>query len=366
MVRQYEKSRARLVQGGDAVILTARELKQIRLFRQHLTNPAEKLTVVRDLCGMQAQFFSNAVHALRIRCSDFRADTLCEGLVKNWTVRGTVHVFAESDLPLFINGPDYRRNSWEGKRFWNQRDSWALTPERQRILSAGILTGLELSPLTREELKAICRGMGMTPWEEDSMFDPWGGGMRELCERGFINYTVEQEKRFCLAPEFVPMEESEAELEICRRYLTHIAPATVADLCYYLKCTRKQAKNWLSQLPVETVTVDGKPHFYLGELEDCPEVPDCIFLAGFDQLLLAYEKKESIYLPQENMRKIFNLAGIVMPSLLLNGEIAGKWKHQGNNMTVTPFRRLSGTEIKTVKSAAESLWPGELVQIVME
>lgn len=28
-------------------------------------------------------------------CSDFREDAMGTGLVKNWTVRGTVHVFSE-------------------------------------------------------------------------------------------------------------------------------------------------------------------------------------------------------------------------------------------------------------------------------
>lgn len=33
--------------------------------------------------------------------------------------------------------------------------------------------------------------------------------------------------------------------------------------------------------------------------------------------MLDYQKKESICLPQEHLRGIFNLAGIVMPSILL-------------------------------------------------
>lgn len=104
--------------------MTLEELKIRQLTNQYLLAPADKLTVVRDLCGVQAQFMTNALHSLKIRCNDFDERTVAEGLVKNWSVRGTVHVFAEGDLPLFIrcnNGADYRKNEWRGYSFWNQR-----------------------------------------------------------------------------------------------------------------------------------------------------------------------------------------------------------------------------------------------------
>ena len=47
------------------------------------------MTVIRDLCGVQAQFMPNAMHSLKIRCSDYNEQTVADGLVKNWTVRGT-------------------------------------------------------------------------------------------------------------------------------------------------------------------------------------------------------------------------------------------------------------------------------------
>lgn len=39
--------------------MTVEELKQIRLFRQHLTDKVDKMTVVKDLNGIQAQFTVN-------------------------------------------------------------------------------------------------------------------------------------------------------------------------------------------------------------------------------------------------------------------------------------------------------------------
>lgn len=116
--------------------MTKEEIKLRQMTNQYLIEPAPKLQVVQDLCGVQAQFMANALHSLKIRCCDYDEATVAENLVKNWTVRGTVHVFAKADLPLFIhcnNGADYRKNEWNGYSFWNQRDKWALTPERRHI-----------------------------------------------------------------------------------------------------------------------------------------------------------------------------------------------------------------------------------------
>ncbi len=350
--------------------MTENELKQIRLYRQHLTNKADKITVVKDLCGVQAQFMTNAMHSLKIRTENYDDETLGDGLVKNWSVRGTVHVFAEADLPLFMhcdNGKSYRRNEWDGKRFWNSRDCWALTPERQKYLSEVILSAVAKKERTRDELKEICRATGMTNAEESSMFDQWGGGIRELCERGFMCYTAQENKTFCLSPEFVPIPEGEARLEICRRYLTNMAPATISDICYYFKCTKHQAKEWLSSLPVKTVTVESAEHYYLGELSgNIPEIPRCIFLAGFDQLMLAYEKRNNTYLPNEYLRGIFNLSGIVMPSVLIDGTVCGKWKKSGSKLEVTAFRELTECEKAVVKSNADKLWGAEITKFAIK
>ncbi len=189
--------------------MTLEELKIRQMTNQYLLSPSDKLTVARDLCGVLAQFMTNALHSLKIRCNDFDERTVPEGLVKNWSVRGTVHVFAESDLPLFIrcnNGEDYRKNEWRGYSYVKDNvRHWALTPERQKYFSDIILSSVSERAYTRDELKEICRSNGMTKIEEDCMFESWGGGIRELCVRGFMNYTVQEKKQYIASPEFSPI-----------------------------------------------------------------------------------------------------------------------------------------------------------------
>lgn len=340
--------------------MTLDEIKFRRLTNQYLINPSDKITVVKDLCGIQSQFMSNAVHSLKIRCNDFDDETLKDGLVKNWTVRGTVHVFAEEDLPLFIhcdNGKSYHSNDWHGYTFWNQRDKWALSPERQAFFSEIILAALKEKTKTRDELKEICEKNGMTEAEESSMFDSWGGGICELCKRGFMNYVVAEKKEYCLSPTFEPIPEEEAKLEIARRYFTNIAPATIHDAMYFFHATAAQVKKWLLQLPVKSEKCDGREYFYIENGKSYNgSIPKCLFLAGFDQMMLGYEKKESLFLSSENLRGIFNMAGIVMPALMIDGNVVGRWKRKGKKLDVTLFSKISAKDKKAIICKAEELW----------
>lgn len=333
------------------------ELEEIRIRRlanHGLISPLERLEAARRLCGIQAQFMSYAQHALRVRCSDWERGG--EGLVKNWTLRGTLHVFTESDLPLFIRAENYRKNEWSGQSFWNSRPDWALTPERQSRFTEVVLEALAGGPKTRDELKSACRAEGMTEAETGSMFHPWGGGVRQLCERGFINYAAGEKKEFCLAPAFEPLPESEAKLELAKRYFEFYGPATVKDAAYFFGTSQAEVKKLLSQLPVTAQGLGGRTYFRIGGEEPERDIPRCIFLAGFDQLMLGYEKRESLFLRPEHLRGIFNLAGIVLPALLLRGEVAGRWKKKGRRLCIEPFSPLGAGDRAAVAEAAQALW----------
>ena len=79
--------------------MTLDEIKLRRLVGQHLLAPTVTQTAVKDLCGVQAQFLSHALHGLSIRCGEVNTD----GLIKSWTNRGTMHLFSVDELPLFLH-----------------------------------------------------------------------------------------------------------------------------------------------------------------------------------------------------------------------------------------------------------------------
>lgn len=198
------------------------------------------------------------------------------------------------------------------------------------------------------------------------MFDTWGGGIGELCRRGFINYVVEEKKSYCLSPPFVPIPEGKANLEIVGRYFTHFAPATIKDAMYYFRATKVQVTDWLTALPVKSMECGGKSYYYTENGRTYREhIPECLFLADFDPLMLGYEKKESLFLPPEHLRGIFNLAGIVMPAILLHGRVVGKWKKSGGRLRRTLFESIEECGRRSVRNAAEQLWD-DLCQIQWE
>ncbi|MDO5399908.1 MAG: winged helix DNA-binding domain-containing protein [Eubacteriales bacterium] len=329
------------------------ELKRRQLTGQHLLEPAESLRAVGDLCGVQAQFLSNAFHAISIRSGGLRPGET-DRLVKSWTIRGTVHVFPEQDLPLFLH---------QGRRHTLrpcdtlEADQW-LTRERKGYFADLIVDNIAAGIGGREELRAVCTGHGMTEVEAESIFNPWGGTVRALCESGKICYKVQEKKEFRLCPPFEPMEEAAARLELARRYFTFYGPATVRDAAYFFAATQSQVKLWLSQLPVTAQSFGGKTYFSIkNQMDFTHNIPDCLFLAGFDPLLLGYQKTESLYLPQEHLRKIFTLAGIVMPAVLLHGRVVGKWKRTGRKLTVTLFEPVSPPDREAVAQAASRCWP---------
>lgn len=338
--------------------MTVDEIKIRQLINQHLITPADKLSVVRDLCGVQAQFLSNALHALRIRCG---GEAAADGLVKSWTVRGTMHVFAESDLPLFLHRG---RSHFLRPCDRMGADEW-ISLERKEYFAGLIVEKIGEGVDGREALKAECFAAGMTEREAESVFNPWGGTIRALCEEGRICHKVQEKKAYRLCPPFVPMEEKAARLELARRYFAHYGPATVRDAACFFGASQTQVKGWLDALPAKSVQCEGKTYFYIGSGEDDgAEIPACIFLAGFDPLMLGYRKEESLYLPGEHLRGVFSLAGIVMPALLLHGRVLGKWKKKGRKLEISLFESLGEADKRLAEQEAGRLWSGLRVGFV--
>ena len=69
--------------------------------------------------------------------------------------------------------------------------------------------------------------------------------------------------------------------------------------------------------------------------------------------MLGYEKTESLFLPREHMRDIFNLAGIVRPAILVNGNVVGWWNLKNRKLKVTLF---SPADQKLIEHTATALW----------
>lgn len=333
------------------------ERKARQLVGQFLTRPGTLTAVASGLCGLQAQFLSHALLGLRLRAADFSPAAAEAALVKSWTLRGTVHIFPREDLPLYLDPESYHSHDWTRPDFWNSRPDWALTPRRQDYFSRLILDSLSDGPLPRERLKELCRARGLTEAEEGSLFHPWGGGLRQLCQRGFLHYAVREEKLLCLTPPLTPLPREEARRELARRYFTHFGPATVHDAMYFFRATARQVSGWMAELPLQELRCQDRTCYLIDSGLAPAPLPRCLFLPCFDQLLLGYEKRESLYLPPERLRQVFSLSGIVSAVVLLDGEVAAHWQRKGRALLLQPFRNLTPEERTLLSREAERLWP---------
>ncbi len=329
-----------------------------RLNAQRLLAPAEN--PAGDLCGLQAQFLRNAVHALRLRSEEVSLT----GLIKTWTLRGTVHLVPEKDLPLYL--PFAARDVCESPWYrWRAGRGEANPPERERALARFLAEAVAGGADTRDALRVRMRLCGMTEIEESRAFDPWGGLIREMAEVGALVFRVDmaddahpdETKRYRLAAPFEPLPEGEARRELLRRYLTHYGPATLRDAACFFHWTQAEIRALMSGLPVETARYGERDHFFLPGSEPPCDIPPVILLAGFDPLMMGYRKEDNPFLPGEHLRGIFNLAGIVNPAILLHGRVAGKWQEKSGRVTLTAFDPLAAKDRKMIEQAAERLFP---------
>ena len=325
--------------------MTYEEIKIRRLAGQHLLTPAETETVAKDLCGLQAQFLSHALHGLTIRTEVVNTD----GLIKSWTNRGTMHLFSIDDLPLFLhNGRSHFLRPIDTL----ESDAY-ISAARKAYFADLIEDAVSRGVDEREALKLLCEKAGMSEREGDSLFDPWGGLIRALCETGRLCHKVQEKKAYQLCPPFEPMEEASARLELARRYFTHFGPATVKDAAYFFGTTQTKIKALLKELPVMETVSDGRAYFYIDNGIPDVDLPKCLFLSGFDQLMLGYEKTESLFLPKEHMRDVFSLSGIVRPTLLIDGNVAGWWNKKNRGLSITLFGN-HNTDL--ISEYASTLW----------
>lgn len=335
------------------------ELKLRRLQAQYLLSPGEN--VPGGLCGLQAQFLRNAVHALRIRTGGAEVG----GLVKTWTLRGTVHLIPEEDLPLYIRhcgtAEDVCRTGWYQ---WTAERGQANPPQREQALARQMTDAIAAGIDTREALREHLRGLGMTEGEESRVFNAWGGMIRELAEAGAIGFRVDmaddahpdETKRYRLLKPFTPLPEDEARLELARRYLTHYGPVTLRDAAYFFHWTQAEAKALFIRVGADTVVCDGREYWRLPGALPETEMPPVVLLGGFDPLMLGYRKEDNPFLPSEHLRGVFNLAGIVNPAILLHGRVAGKWKESKGRAELTAFEPIAAQDRMRIEEEMTRLY----------
>lgn len=316
----------------------------------HLLQKASRHTVLTDLIGLQAQFSRNPQISLRLRASDYTDPGWDDGLVKIWTHRGTIHVLPESDLGLQLSacgniGP-FCDNFWGIPILEQER--WA------PFLQEQVLSGND----TRDGLEQACRNAGMEDALLEKVFYGWGGLIKEMAWRGMLVCSTGTDKRYCVPTAPVLMDRDEARTELIRRYFRSFGPATLQDCAAFFgwNATPMAEIRRLCEPVLPTLfrtTMDGHTYYHARPLQEQAQMPPCVFVPGFDQLVMGYRDR-SRFLDPQHAKKLTNQAGIVFPCLILRGRVRAKWKLEQRGICITPFERLLKKDEAAIRSEAKA------------
>lgn len=321
----------------------------------HLLKKTDKVTVAADLLGLQAQFANNPKYSLQIRATDYNEKSWTEGLVTAWTFRGTLHAVLESDLGLFLSAVGVK-DAWD--------DRWGLDPALKPYWAEQLRGWIAAGITKRSDLREKARDSGMEPEVLDKVFHGWGGLLRDMCCRGLIAYAPGTAKRFVTCSPHL-LDKEKAREEVLRRYFHSFGPATLTDCAYFTGFRKREVAALVEKtgLPLRSITYQGREYFHLRDLPGQGSIPDCLFLTGFDPLILGYRDR-SRFLDEGDKQKVTTNTGIVFPTILLRRRLKAKWKKDRAKLLITPFRPLTRGEKRLIADKAHDVFGADIKQVV--
>jgi hypothetical protein len=270
----------------------------------------------RAVLGIQAQDLRAAGLAVRARVPGARPDSLAAaGLIRTWTVRGTVHLVAADDLPWIdaLTGPRNRRrfDALMAKR-GNTATAEAIRPAALEIPADG--------PMTRAALIERLDAAGLPSLGPHSInvLMPWLAATGEV--------VGDAAGSFSRADPPPPVDGDEALAVLGRRYLAGYGPAGPEDLA-----------RW-SGLPITAcrralAAIDGAVGAGGGLLAlpgpDPPPAPPALILGAFDTAMLGWRSREPIVAAGDD-RRLLPGGGVIRPAVLTEGRAAATWKLEGS------------------------------------
>src|SRR3954453_21945862 len=217
--------------------LTWPEVIAHRAKRHHLHERAPReamLQVVGELVGLHAQVMSSAELTLWARVEGLEPDAVRRelweerSLVKTWAMRGTLHLLAAADYPLWQAALSTYDHYW--------RPSWlkalGVTAEQLREILDDVAKALDGGLLTREQIAdAVARQGNDQPAER--LCSGWGSFLKPVSFRGRLCFAPSEGRfvRFTDPHEWLggyeERDPDEAIAEMTRRYLAAYGPATL-------------------------------------------------------------------------------------------------------------------------------------------
>lgn len=343
--------------------LTERQLNRTTLARQMLLE-REQLGVVdaiRRVTALQAQEPVSPYIALWNRIADFDPTDLDSAyrdgdVIKASLMRITLHAVALQDYSPFQRAMlrTLRASRLHDRRF----KATGLTIEELDALVPPVLS-FTAQPRSRAEIEeALADRMGDEPdkhvWWAMRTFAP----LLHAPTGGPWSFAVTA-PAYQAAPLDSGWEDPEAALQqLILRYLEGFGPASAADFAQFAMQRQAEIRPALDGLSARLVSLEGPT----GKLLD---VPDGVIADGdapapprllpmWDSILLAYKDRSRV-IPEEYRKLIIRRNGDVLPTLLVDGYVAGVWRPTDGGIVASAFHRLSEATWQGLEEEAAGL-----------
>jgi hypothetical protein len=327
--------------------LTARRLNRATLGRQLLLGrePLDVVEAVRRVVAVQAQEPASPYLALWDRLAGFDPADLDVAFADRRVVRATLmritkHAVHADDYPAFHNAmePSLRASRLNDRRFMTSGLSEA---EVDAFLPR--LLELAARPRTKAEVEDLleARTGDRNPWMWWALrtfaplwYAPTGGP-----------WSFGTRSSFVAAPVGLPPDRQQESVRwLVRRYLEGFGPASVPDVAQFSLLRRPVVRDALAALGDEVERLEGPDGAELFDLagaplpaQDIPAPPR--LLPMWDSVLLAYADRSRV-IPPEHRRLVIHSNGDVLPTLLVDGYVAGVWRPVEGGIEATAFQPL--------------------------
>lgn len=329
--------------------LTERQLNRTTLARQLLLErqPLTVVDAVRTVTALQAQEPASPYLALWNRVDGFHPAQLDEAfagraLIKATLMRITLHAVAADDYTPFQLAMvrNLRASRLNDRRFKSTgltiADADALVPP---------LLEFTAEPRSRSEIEEMLeRRLGNAPDKHVFWALRTFAPLLHAPTGGPWSYRTNAPS-YQAAPVDPPWDDEVVALQhLIRRYLEAFGPASPADFAQFALQRQAEIRPALDGMQDQLVTHDGPR----GELldvadghvadDDTPAPPR--LLPMWDSTLLAYKDRSRI-IPEEYRKTIIRRNGDVLPTLLVDGYVAGVWRPVEEGIEATAFHELS-------------------------
>jgi len=290
-------------------------MEQILRKRMHglyLSRPCEDIEQLsHSLLGMHCWFHRNVVFSALIRGAGLAGWK--NALTKTWLYRGTLHGVVYEDLPLLLalHAENDRR--------------WLAGDEKIREIAERVVNLMEDGVYSRAEMRRIF-SYDLDEQTINWVFSSWGGIFVPLARLGKVAFRDMMSRDFDLIDAEPTQTADEVLPELLRRFFAAYGPATLEDAAWFLGLWKDDKKKLLTQdLSAFTRLELGKKVYYDVKSEKEPDdIPALTLLSGFDPLIVSYVDRSAI-LPAEYRSKVITRAGICLPSIAVDGKVAGLW-----------------------------------------